>query len=129
LLDRFDLRVDVTRPDVDELLRGRGGEPSAAVAARVLGARERAAARGIPCNARLPTDRLDDDARLTDGALAMVETSLRQGRLSARGLARIRRVARTISDLAGLDGPLRAEEVGQALALRGDPIAHDRAVA
>ena len=129
LLDRFDLRVDVTRPDVDELLRGAGGEPSASVADRVVAARAHALERGVPANARLPADRLDAEARLTDGAMAMVETSLRQGRLSARGLARIRRVARTIADLAGLEGPLRAEEVGQALALRGDPVAADRAVA
>jgi magnesium chelatase family protein len=99
------------------------------VADRVLAARARALDRGVPANARLPADRLDAEARLTDGAMAMVETSLRQGRLSARGLARIRRVARTIADLAGLEGPLRAEEVGQALALRGDPVAADRAVA
>jgi magnesium chelatase family protein len=129
LLDRFDLRIDVTRPDVDALLRGRAGETSAAVAVRVAAARERAGRRGIACNARLSADRLDAEAPLTDGALAMVETSLRQGRLSARGLARIRRVARTVADLAGLEGPLRAEEVGQALAMRGDPVAADRAVA
>jgi magnesium chelatase family protein len=129
LLDRFDLRVDVARPDVDELLRGRGGERSAIVRERVVAARERAAGRGVSCNARLPADRLDTEAPLTPGALTMIETSLRQGRLSARGLARIRRVALTVADLAGLEGPLRAEEIGQALALRSDPLPLDRAVA
>jgi magnesium chelatase family protein len=34
LLDRFDLRVGVTRPDVDDLLASGGGEPTAVVAAR-----------------------------------------------------------------------------------------------
>jgi magnesium chelatase family protein len=129
LLDRFDLRIDVARPDVEQLLRGSGGERSATVRERVLAARERAAARGVTCNARLPADRLETEAPLTPGALTMIETSLRQGRLSARGLARIRRVALTVADLAGLDGPLRAEEIGQALALRSDPLPLDRAVA
>jgi magnesium chelatase family protein len=129
LLDRFDLRVDVTRPDVEELLRGHGGERSATVRERVVAARERAAARGVTCNARLPADRLEAEAPLTPGALTMIETSLRQGRLSARGLARVRRVALTVADLAGLDGPLRAEEIGQALALRSDPLPLDRAIA
>jgi magnesium chelatase family protein len=77
----------------------------------------------------LPADRLEAEAPLTPGALTMIETSLRQGRLSARGLARVRRVALTVADLAGLDGPLRAEEIGQALALRSDPLPLDRAIA
>ncbi len=125
LLDRFDLRVDVTRPDVDDLLGGKGGEPSAVVAARVAAARERAAARQVRCNADLPAGRLDAEASMSIGARTLLETSLRQGRLSARGLARVRRVALTFADLAGVDGPLRAEEVGQALALRSDPVAYD----
>jgi magnesium chelatase family protein len=129
LLDRFDLRIDVARPDIDELLCGRPGEPSATVRARVIEARDRAARRGVICNARLPADRLEAEAPLTPGALKMIETSLRQGRLSARGLARIRRVALTVADLAGLEPPLRAEEIGQALAMRGDPVPLDRVVA
>ncbi len=40
LLDRFDLRVAVQRPSVDELLDPGGGEPSAVVARRVAAARE-----------------------------------------------------------------------------------------
>jgi len=125
LLDRFDLRVDVTRPDVDDLLGGVGGEPSALVAARVVAARDRAVLRHVRCNADLPAGLLDVHAPLSPGARAMLETSLRQGRLSARGLARVRRVALTFADLEGLEGPLRAEEVGQALALRADPVAVD----
>ena len=46
LLDRFDLRVTVQRPDIDELLAGEGGEPSAVVAARVERARRIAIERG-----------------------------------------------------------------------------------
>ena len=51
----------------------------------------------------------------------MLETALRQGRLTARGLVRVRRVARTIADLDGADpeAPLAAEPVALAMALRG----------
>ena len=46
LLDRFDLRVVVSRPDVADLLGGPPGESTAVVAARVAAARERARTRG-----------------------------------------------------------------------------------
>ena len=46
---------------------------------------------------------------------------LRAGRLTGRGLGRVRRVARTIADLGGHDGPLTADHVSAALALRAEP--------
>jgi predicted ATPase with chaperone activity len=48
----------------------------------------------------------------------LLERKLREGRLSARGLARARRVALTVADLAGHDGPLEEDHVLLALALR-----------
>ncbi|MCB0961827.1 MAG: ATP-binding protein, partial [Acidimicrobiales bacterium] len=51
LVDRFDLRVVVGRPTPEQLLGGAVGEPTAAVAARVRRVRERAAGRGVRCNA------------------------------------------------------------------------------
>ena len=49
LLDRFDLRVPVHRPEVDDLLVNEPGECSAVVAARVLAARELAVEpAGVP---------------------------------------------------------------------------------
>ena len=52
-LDRFDLRVAVQRPAVDELLDPGGGEPSAVVAARVAAARRIALDRAGRLNADL----------------------------------------------------------------------------
>ena len=46
------------------------------------------------------------------------EALVRDGRLSGRGVHRVRRVARTVADLADLDGPLDDEQVAVALALR-----------
>jgi len=137
LLDRFDLRIRVRRPDVDALLGASGGpmgpsstvgtshndgsaaEPSAAVAARVEAARRVAQeVRGVRCNAEVPAWQLDTMAPLSAGARRLLERRLRDGRLSARGLDRARRVALTVADLAGHDGPLREEHVLMALALR-----------
>jgi magnesium chelatase family protein len=120
LLDRFDLRVDVVRPEVEKLLGGEGGETTAVVAARVARARERARERGVRCNAELPAPRLDHVAVLGADAHALLTSVLRSGRLSARGLARVRRVALTLADLAGHEGPLTAGQVGTALQLRVD---------
>jgi magnesium chelatase family protein len=130
LLDRFDLRVRVRRPDVESLLGAGDGdaasretgdatEPSAVVAARVAAARRRAQeVRGVRCNAEVPARRLAQVAALSTGARRLLERRLRDGRLSARGLDRARRVALTIADLAEHDGPLSEEHVLLALALR-----------
>ncbi|MCU1483901.1 MAG: putative magnesium chelatase [Actinomycetia bacterium] len=121
LVDRFDLRVDVAKPDPGELLGGQPGESTAEVAARVRGARDRAATRGVRCNAELPANLLDDLAPVSPGALRMLDLALRAGSLSGRGLHRVRRVARTLADLAGRDGPVGEEDVGLALQLRAEP--------
>lgn len=118
LLDRFDLRLEVDRPDAGDLLGGEPGEPSACVAERVRAARERARARGVPRNADLPTARLHREAPLTPAARRLLEALMRDGRLSGRGVQRIRRVALTTADLEGREGPLDEDQVAVALALR-----------
>jgi len=80
----------------------------------------------VPCNAALESRRLEDVTPLTPGAANLLETALRTGRLTARGLARVRRLALTIADLAHHDPPLTAEQVGVALQLRSDPLVTDR---
>ena len=122
LLDRFDLRIEMHRPGVDELLGGEPGESTAAVAARVHRARDRAAGRGLRANADLPPHLLEDLAPLAAGARLMLRRELERGRLSARGLHRIRRVARTLVDLRDQGGDVVDEEaVATALHLRVDP--------
>ena len=121
LLDRFDLRVEVDRPDAADLLGPVSGEPTPTVAKRVAGARRRAAARRTRVNAELPAWRLDEVAALDARATRLLERALTDGRLSGRGLGAVRRVARTVADLAGAEGPLRVEHVATALALRTQP--------
>lgn len=126
LLDRFDLRLPVGRPEVTDLLGGPPSEPTAVVAARVAAARQRARERGVEANARLSAEALDAVAPLDPVARRLLEHRLRAGSLSARGLHRVRRVALTIADLAGHDGPLGEEHVCGALGLRVEPASLER---
>ena len=122
LLDRFDLRVHVDRPDVDELIGGVPGEPSSVVAARVAAARALAAERGVVSSAAIPSNRLDELAELDHGPARFLARRLETGRLTARGLDRVRRVARTVADLDGWTGPLRTDDVAAAAELRSDSV-------
>ncbi len=91
------------------------------VAARVAAARAIADARGVRCNAELSGAALDRVAVLCADARRLVEHRLRSGRLSARGLVRVRRVARTLADLDLEDGGVLDERaVAAALELRAD---------
>ena len=92
LVDRFDLRVPVMRPNVDDLLGAAGGESTACVAARVAAARARARERGVESNSEIPSTQLDEVAPLTRAAAALLRRELEAGRLSGRGLHRVRRV-------------------------------------
>lgn len=118
LLDRFDLAVSLARPVVDDLLGGPAGESSAAVAARVAESRRIARARGWPSNAAIPPEALGHVAPLAPAAAELLERRLRTGSLSARGLHRIRRVARTVADLDGSPHVLSERHVAEALHLR-----------
>jgi magnesium chelatase family protein len=117
--DRFDLRVVVQRPAVDELLGVEPSEPSAAVRQRVIRARDAAIARNGKLNAALTPDELDTLAPLTDSARALLRDEVERDRLTGRGYHRVRRVARTIADLdeAG-DAAISVADVELALQMR-----------
>jgi magnesium chelatase family protein len=122
LLDRFDLRVAVHRPQVEALLGAAPtGESSSEVAVRVLAARRIARGRGVSSNSMIDSTQLDRLVPLTGPAKSLLEARLRVGGLSARGLHRVRRVARTIADLSGQGGVVGEVEVLAALDLRAEP--------
>jgi magnesium chelatase family protein len=98
LLDRFDLVVTMPRPRASELAAA-AGEPSAAVAERVVAARERG-----------PLQRTGDADELLSRAVERLP-------LSGRGRARVARTAQTIAALAGA-GDVCPEHVAEALAYR-----------
>jgi magnesium chelatase family protein len=125
LLDRFDLRVGVHRPAVDELLSCGREERTATVAARVEAARARAMGRGAMANSAIPPAHLDLWAPLTDAARQLLRRELENDRLSGRGYHRIRRVARTIADLEDDVELVDEHHVALALAMRvrvGQPV-------
>ncbi len=118
LLDRFDLRVAVDRPRVDDLLADEHGESSSLIAGRVELARRVAIDRAGCLNSMLTADLLDEHASLTRSATQLVRSQLERGRLTGRGYHRIRRVARTIADLQGDIGAVDEQHIAAALALR-----------
>jgi magnesium chelatase family protein len=120
LLDRFDLRVGVERTGVDDLIGVGGGEPTAVVRERVLRARTRALARSGLLNGALRADLLDRFAMVDRAGTTLLRHELELGRLTGRGLHRIKRVARTIADLdLSCDAELITEaHIAYALQLR-----------
>jgi len=121
LLDRIDLMVHVDRPSTSALLAAEPAEASWIVAERVAKVREMSARRGVRCNAEMSDSLLDDVAWLDDEATEMVAEALDGGRLSARGLRRLRCVARTIRDLDDGEDGVRALDASRALQLRARP--------
>jgi len=118
LLDRIELRLALAPPGVRELSRPPPeAEASARLRERALAARRRMRERqGVP-NAALGTERLDRLAPLDAPMRRLVARAEERHGLTARGVAGLRRVARTLADLEGLE---RVEErhLSEALALR-----------
>jgi len=114
LLDRIDLRVEVPPLTWGELSGGsaNGGEASAVVRDRVREARARAARRGAG------GARLEDVCRLDDPGRGLLRVAVERLGLSARGVTRALRIARTIADLAAADR-VAEDHVAEAIRYRG----------
>ncbi len=99
LLDRFDLRVPVGRPNIEDLIVGSPGESTAVVARRVEAARDLAMRRSGCLNGAIPAPLLDTVAPLDNAAKRMLRSEMERDLLTGRGYHRVRRVARTVADL------------------------------
>jgi magnesium chelatase family protein len=119
LLDRIDLRVRVTRPQLEVLSEEAGGEASATVRARVVEARRRQLERQGQLNSELRAPALRRHAGLGPGPRRVLEGW--QG-LTARGFHRAWRVARTVADLEGSE-PVLEQHVLEALGYRMSEVA------
>jgi magnesium chelatase family protein len=74
--------------------------------------------RGGVLNAALDEHGLNEFAPLTKAAGDMLYRELERGRLTARGLHRVRRVSRTLADLDGESGEIDEKHVITALGMR-----------
>ena len=106
LLDRIDLHVEALPVEYEDLAAEQGGEPSAAVRARVVAARTLQRQRyhalpGVRCNAQLPGSALRQFCRMTPAAEKLLRGAFERLGYSARAYDRILRVARTAADLDG----------------------------
>jgi magnesium chelatase family protein len=121
LLDRVDIQLEVERVALADFGQPRAEEATADIAARVRAARERQLDRlrplGLETNSQVPGRVLRGPLRLAGPTTRILDHALERGALTARGYDRVLRLAWTLADLSGRDGP-DADDIGQALNLR-----------
>jgi magnesium chelatase family protein len=117
LLDRIDLRVELTAVTTDELCSEASGESSATIAVQVHEARARQLARAGKLNAQLTARDLPRYCRMESGAEQLFWQSHARLGMSARSCHRALRVARTIADLGGAE-IIQITHVAEALQLK-----------
>jgi magnesium chelatase family protein len=127
ILDRIDIHQQLRQVRA-ALLGGNHppGEGSGVVAERVLAARDRQRQRLAPSgwrtNGEVPGPALRKRLPLPDGS-ELLDAAVARGRLSARGIDKVLRLAWTIADLAGDSRPTR-QQLHTALAMRrGEEVA------
>jgi magnesium chelatase family protein len=123
LLDRIDLHVEVPALPYSDLA-GPSGETSPSVAARVAQARDRQRDReretGALTNADLDPAALRRVATLEAAGEALIAGAMSRFSLTARGVGRLLRVARTVADLSG-SPTISPSHVAEALHYRWRP--------
>jgi magnesium chelatase family protein len=148
LLDRIDLIAHLQRPGArpaaragrDRLSARPGGRDQADAPAissaeareRVIGARERQTSRlreeGVSANAHMDAPMLRRHVALSEGAEQLLRGAQDRGTMSARGIARVLRVARTAADLDG-SAHTREQDVALVLSLRAQEAGRGRRAA
>jgi magnesium chelatase family protein len=122
LIDRFDIHLDVHAVPYKELVDSDAGESSREVKERVVRARniqvERfKRCRNIHCNNQMSSRHIQKYCSLDKNSHLLLETAMTKLGLSARAFNRIRKIARTIADLAGNDDIL-SSHIAEAIQYR-----------
>lgn len=105
LMDRIDIHLWLDAVDASTLISRKAGEPSSAVADRVLRAREiqmeRFRGQSVHTNAGMTGRMIEEYCRIDRKCMDFLGKLITRDGLSARACSRILKVARTISDLKG----------------------------
>jgi len=121
LLDRIDMHIEVPRLDPEKLTALPTGESSERIRDRVNRARERQLERysdePIYSNAELNARLMRKYCAMPAEAEDLLKQAIKTYGYTARAFDRIRKLALTIADLAGVDG-IRTEHVAEAVTLR-----------
>ena len=121
IMDRIDIQLWVHPVETAVLVRGGKAEESAAIARRVLRAREiqrrRFEGSRVFTNAEMSSEQLEAFCPLDEDCKQLLERLIDKLGLSARAYTRIIKIARTIADLAG-GGPIRPEYLSEASSYR-----------
>lgn len=123
LMDRFDLRMEVSNISNELLLSEIKPETSKTILERVLQARKKQAARfhetACHLNASLSPAFIDRFCVMTPDAKSLLSSAIESQSLSPRAATRIRKVARTIADLMNHD-VIEDVHIAEALQFRGN---------
>jgi len=117
LLDRVDLQIEVPAQSQQEIFDGTPGEPSDAVRARAVAARERQMVRQCMPNSELAGRAIDTHCPLDNEAQVLLRGAMQKLGWSTRAYFRVLKVARTIADLDGAE-VLTAAHVAEAIQYR-----------
>ena len=117
LLDRIDLMIEVPALAGGELQAKEDNEPSSAVRARVIAARERQLARQGKDNAALGIKEIETHCEADRRGRDLLKQAIARFNLSGRAYHRVLKVARSIADLAAAPGIMSAH-VAEAIQYR-----------
>ena len=121
LMDRIDMHIEVPAVSLEEM-KASPGEPSLKVAKRVVAARKIQEERfgescSTPINAAMSSREVQSHCLLDPEAQRLLDPAYESLRLSARGLIRILKVARTIADLHASDS-IASPHIAEAIQYR-----------
>jgi magnesium chelatase family protein len=122
LLDRIDLRIEVTPVSFDQMTADRKAEKSSIIRERVIKARELQSVRfnemaDVYSNAMMPSQMVKKICKTNDAGKILLKTAMEKLGLSARAYDRILKVSRTIADLAGTED-IQIEHLAEAIQYR-----------